>query len=167
MRNGRERGRRRGGKIEERDAGGRVRAPRSMNVVQGSHRVEPRHATPHFPSRSYPTRRSLQVYWLPPLQAPHPAATTWERERGRRDEKNSSYNGDRCDLRPWTRKVSNQLYELRGKSRFLTLSGRMPPYSRHHRYSTKIECRHTGGKKKKFQTFAEIETQKLPNFTKI
>ena len=55
----------------------------------------------------------------------------------------------------------------------------MPPYSRHHKYSKKIECRHTGGKKKKkipdfcsnfkskFPTFAGIKTQKLPNFTKI
>ena len=44
----------------------------------------------------------------------------------------------------------------------LTLSERMPPYSRHHKYSKKIECRHTGGKKKKFPTFAGIKTQKLP-----
>ena len=30
----------------------------------------------------------------------------------------------------------------------LTLSERMPPYSRHHKYSKKIECRHRGGKNK-------------------
>ena len=43
----------------------------------------------------------------------------------------------------------------------LTLSERMPPYSRHRKYSKKIECRHTGGKKKKFPTFAGIKTQIL------
>ena len=49
------------------------------------------------------------------------------------------------------------------RRRILTLSERMPPYSRHHKYSKKIECRHTGGKKKqKFPTFAGIKTQKLP-----
>ena len=31
---------------------------------------------------------------------------------------------------------------------FLTLSERMPPYSRHHKYSKEIECRHRGGKNK-------------------
>ena len=56
--------------------------------------------------------------------------------------------------------------------RRLTLSERMPPYSRHYKYSKKIECRHTGGKKKipdfcsncksKFPTFAGIKTRKLP-----
>ena len=30
---------------------------------------------------------------------------------------------------------------------FLTLSERMLPYSRHHKYSKKIECRHRGKKK--------------------
>ena len=54
----------------------------------------------------------------------------------------------------------------------LTLSERM---SRHHKYSKKIECRHTGGKKKKnFRLllelklkncrFLKITTLKLPNF---
>lgn len=32
--------------MEERGAGGRVRAPRSMNVVQGSRRAEPSRAVP-------------------------------------------------------------------------------------------------------------------------
>ena len=36
----------------------------------------------------------------------------------------------------------------------------MPPYSRHHKYSKKIECRHRGGnKKKKFPTFIRIVNQ--------
>ena len=30
----------------------------------------------------------------------------------------------------------------------LTLSERMPPYSRHHKYSKRIECRYRGGKNK-------------------
>ena len=30
----------------------------------------------------------------------------------------------------------------------LTLSERVPPYSRHHKYSKKIECRHRGGENK-------------------
>ena len=60
---------------------------------------------------------------------------------------------------------------------FLTLSERMPPYSRHHIYSKKIECRRTGGKKKnsrlllelklKYCRFLKITTQKLPNFIRI
>ena len=44
----------------------------------------------------------------------------------------------------------------------LTLGERMPPYSRRHKYSKKIECRRTGGKKKKkFPTLAGIKIQKL------
>ena len=71
----------------------------------------------------------------------------------------------------------------------LTLSERMPPYSRHHIDSKRIECRHRGGKNKnnsrlllelkikipdicsncksKFPTFARIKTQKLTNFIRI
>ena len=60
----------------------------------------------------------------------------------------------------------------------LTLSERMPPYSRHHKYSKKIECRHRGDKNKnnsrlllelKFKNcrFLKITTQKLPNLSKI
>ena len=37
--------------------------------------------------------------------------------------------------------------------RILTLSERMPPYSRHHKYSKKIECRHRRQKKKKIPDF--------------
>ena len=39
----------------------------------------------------------------------------------------------------------------------------MPPYSRHHKYSKKIQA----AKKEKFPTFAGIKTQKLPNFIRI
>ena len=60
---------------------------------------------------------------------------------------------------------------------FLTLSERMPPYSRHHKYSKRIECRHRGGKKKNSRLLLELKlkycrclkitTQKLPNFIRI
>ena len=45
--------------------------------------------------------------------------------------------------RRWCAQIS------RGDTFFgLTLSERMPPYSRHHKYSKRIECRHRGGKNK-------------------
>ena len=56
----------------------------------------------------------------------------------------------------------------------LTLSERMPPYSRHHKYSKRIECRRIEAAKiktipdfcsnckSKFPIFARIKTQKLP-----
>ena len=61
---------------------------------------------------------------------------------------------------------------------FLTLSDRMPPYSRHHKYSKRIECRHRGGKNKnnsrlllesklKNCRFLKIITEKLTNFIRI
>ena len=50
---------------------------------------------------------------------------------------------------------------------FLTLSERMTPYSRHHKYSKKIECRHTGGKKKKISDFCSNCKSKFPTFAGI
>ena len=59
-------------------------------------------------------------------------------------------NSSNLDCYKFTR-----LYEIQN----LTLSERMPPYSRHHKYSKKIEfCSNC---KSKFPTFARIKTQKL------
>ena len=49
----------------------------------------------------------------------------------------------------------------------LTLSERMPPHSRHHEYSKKIECRHTGGKKKKIPDFCWNQNSKIAVFLKL
>ena len=48
------------------------------------------------------------------------------------------------------RDINNTMINFKVRSEIinLTLSERMPPYSRHRKYSKKIECRHRGGKNK-------------------
>ena len=97
-----------------------------------------------------PSWMALGNLWFPEQSAGSRLIQTDETHVGRKREREREKQADRDES--MSSLAENNLKSL------LTLSERMPPYSRHRKYSKKVECRHTGGKKK-FPTFARIVNQ--------